>query len=84
MRVIFPLTSILIIVFFMTCLLYAENTGNFKFTKKPEIQQIKPKKPVKIKLKRTVDGRYTWDLTGDDVAEIVQADKRLRKLLNTE
>ncbi|MEW6053424.1 MAG: hypothetical protein AB1552_06490 [Nitrospirota bacterium] len=52
--------------------------------KQPEIQQIKPKKPVKIKLKRTSDGKYTWDLTGDDVDEIVRADRRLKKQLNIE
>ncbi len=52
--------------------------------KQPEIQQIKPRKPVKIKLKRLAEGRYTWDLTGDDVDQIVAADKRLKKLLNQE
>ena len=49
-----------------------------------EIQQVKPKKPVHIKLKRTADGKYTWDLTGDNVDEIVRADKRLRKQLHLE
>jgi hypothetical protein len=52
--------------------------------KQPEIQQIKPKKPVKIKLKRSAEGKYTWELSGDDVDEIVKADKRLKKLLGTE
>jgi hypothetical protein len=52
--------------------------------KQPEIQQVKPKKPVHIKLKRTAEGKYTWDLTGDDVDEIVRADKRLRKQLHIE
>jgi hypothetical protein len=52
--------------------------------KQPEIQQVKPKKSVRIKLKRTAEGKYTWDLTGDDVDEIVRADKRLRKQLITE
>ena len=57
---------------------------NLQFKKQPELQQIKPKKPVKIKLKRSGDGKYTWDLTGDDVDEIVRADKRLKKQLNIE
>jgi len=52
--------------------------------KQPEIQQIKPKKPVKIKLKRSAEGKYTWELSGDDVDEIVKADKRLKKLLGIE
>lgn len=72
---------IIIISFTTNFSLSAENK-NIQFKKQPEIQQIKPKKPVKIKLKRTADGKYTWDLTGDDVDEIVKADKRLRKLLD--
>lgn len=52
--------------------------------KQPEIQQIKPKKPVKVKLKRSAENKYTWELSGDDVDEIVKADKRLRKLLGVE
>jgi hypothetical protein len=52
--------------------------------KQPEIQQIKPKKPVKIKLRRSAEDKYTWEITGDDVDEIVRADRRLRKLLKIE
>ena len=55
-----------------------------QFKKQPEIQQVKTKKPLKIKLKRSPDGKYTWDITGDDVNEIVRTDKRLKKLLNAE
>lgn len=64
--------------------LHSENKKNLDFKENPEIQKIKPKKPVKIKLKRTSTGKYSWDLTGDDVEEIVKIDKRLRKLLDTE
>ncbi len=56
----------------------------FPKTKDIAIQQVKPKKPVKIKLHRNANGEYMWDLTGDDVDELVKADKRLRKLLNIE
>jgi hypothetical protein len=52
--------------------------------KQPEIRQVKTKKPVKIKLKRLSEGKYTWDLSGDDVDEIIKADRRLRKLLHLE
>jgi hypothetical protein len=55
-----------------------------RIRKQPEIQQVKPKKPVHIKLKRTAAGKYTWDLTGDNVDEIIRADKRLRKQLHVE
>jgi hypothetical protein len=57
---------------------------NIQIKKQPEIQQIKPKKPVKIKLKRTAEGKYTWELSGDDVNEIVRADRKLRKLVGVE
>ncbi len=63
---------------------FAADNRNFQVKKQPEIQQVKPKKPVRVKLKRTVDGKYTWDLSGDDVEEVVRADKRLKKLLNIE
>jgi hypothetical protein len=59
-------------------------TQPLQIKKQPEVQQVKTKKPVKIKLKRLSEGKYTWDLTGDDVDEVVRADKRLRKLLNLE
>ena len=54
----------------------------FQFKKQPELQQIKPKKPVKIKLRRSAKDEYTWELTGDDAEEIIKTDKRLRKMLN--
>ena len=62
--------------------LFSKDTKEFTLRKQPEIQHIKPKKPVRIKLKRTTEGKYTWDLTGDDVDEVVKTDRRLRKLLN--
>jgi len=59
----------------------AEKDG-FQFKKQPELQQIKPKKPVKIKLRRSPRDEYTWELAGDDAEEIVKTDRRLRKMLN--
>lgn len=41
--------------------------------------QAKPRKPAKIKLQRNAKGDYTWDLTGENVAELLQIDRRLRK-----
>jgi hypothetical protein len=68
---------------FIGCACSADNKPA-QFEKQPEIRQVKPQKPVKIRLKRSPDGKYTWDITGDDVNEVVRADKRLRKLLNIE
>jgi hypothetical protein len=69
---------------FSTETVIAADTKSFQVKKQPEIQQIKPKKPVKIKLKRSAEGKYSWDLSGDDVDEVVRIDKRLKKLLNIE
>ena len=71
-------------LFFHSVPVFAGDNKPVQIKKQTELQQVKPRKPVKIKLKHSPDGRYTWDLTGDDVDEIVRADKRLRKLLNVE
>ena len=63
---------------------YPADKENFQFRKQPELQQIKTKKPVKIKLKRTSKDEYTWEVTGDDADEIVRTDKKLRKMLNVQ
>ena len=55
---------------------------DLQIKKQPEIQQVKPKKPVKIKLKRSPKDEYTWELSGDDADEIVKTDRKLRKMLN--
>ena len=70
-------------IFLLFSPVYPENK-NFQFKKQLEIQQVKPKKPVKLKLKRSAEDKYTWEITGDDVDEIVKADRRLRKLLKIE
>jgi hypothetical protein len=51
----------------------------FRFGKNPAIEQVRPKKPVTIKLRRTAEGKYSWDITGDDAQEIINADRRLRR-----
>ena len=74
----------ILITFFAFSSCFSEDNKNIQFKKQPEIQQIKPHKPVKIKLKRSAENKYTWEITGDDVDEIVKADRRLRKLLKIE
>ena len=63
---------------------YPSELNGLTFKKQPDIQQVKPQKPVKIKLKRLANGSYTWDLTGDNVQEILRIDKELRKQLHIE
>ena len=67
---------------FFSTAAYAAEKESFQFKKQFELQQIKPKKPVKIKLRRSAKDEYTWELTGDDADEIVRTDKKLRKMLN--
>ncbi|MBI5632771.1 MAG: hypothetical protein HZA15_04770 [Nitrospirae bacterium] len=62
----------------------AVEKDGFQFKKQPELQQIKPKKPVKIKLRRSPKDEYTWELAGDDAEELVKTDRRLRKMLNVQ
>ena len=76
--------SIIIIVLTLCLFLAAACTAekeDFQHKKQPELQQIKPKKPVKIKLRRSAKDEYTWELSGDDADEIVRTDKKLRKML---
>jgi hypothetical protein len=85
LKKIFLLLIILSIsLIFIFSSVFSEDTKNFQVKKQPEIQQIKPKKPVKIKLRRSAEDKYTWEITGDDADEIVRADKRLKKLLKIE
>ncbi len=70
-----------IVFLFIASATYPAEKEVFQFKKQPELQQIKPKKPVKIKLKRTAKDEYSWELSGEDVDEIVKTDKKLRKML---
>lgn len=83
-KLFFVFTVILVSLHLTLVPVFSSDNKSLQIRKQPEIQQIKPKKPVRIKLKRTGEGKYTWDLTGDDLDEIVKADKKLRKLLNLE
>lgn len=50
----------------------------------PSLAETKPKKPLRIKLKRTSKDDYSWEINGEDVEDIVKADKKLRKGLGIE
>ncbi len=51
------------------------------FKQIPEMKEIKPQKPVKIKLKRNAKGEYSWDISGNDADEILKNDQLLQKSL---
>ena len=71
-----------IVLMMVTVTACAADKDDLQIRKQPEVQQIKPKKPVKIKLKRSPKDEYTWELSGDDADEIVRTDRKLRKMLN--
>jgi len=81
-RLIFSFMALLLIS--AASMASAAGKEEFQFRKQPELQQLKPKKPVKIRLKRTAKDEYSWELAGDDADEIIKTDKRLRKLLNAQ
>jgi hypothetical protein len=81
MRHLIVLMLAALLLFFVYDAYPAEKKG-FQISKNSELQHIKPKKPVRIKLKRTSKGKYSWELTGDSVDEIIEADEKLRKMLN--
>lgn len=85
--------KLIFFVFLLTFLSSGCSEGKFKgdsrgdelkIEKIPEIQQVKPERPVRIKLKRDSQGRYSWELSGDNPDEIIRVDRRLKKAFVTE
>ena len=74
-------TAIIITFLFplYTCTNNGKDPNQRVFKQIPEIQEIKPHKPVKIKLKRNAKGEYSWDLIGNNADQINAADKKLRE-----
>lgn len=54
------------------------------FKEVAEIQEVKPDRHAKIKLKRNAKDDYSWEISGDDADELVKIDKKLRKELKME
>jgi hypothetical protein len=83
----FPMKRILtgFLVVFGVCLLSAPGAlageEGFRYGRDPKIEQVRPEKPVRIKLKRGAKGDYTWELSGDDVDAMIEADRKLREYL---
>ena len=74
--------SVLVLLFLcIGCTKSESNEQKSVFQRVPEIAEIKPQKPVKIKLKRNYDGNYSWELTGDNANEVIQANKELKESL---
>ena len=72
------------VVMMLLCVIPAcKDTGNTRqgpvFKRLPELAEIRPKKPVKVKLKRHTSGNYSWELSGDDAEKIVKMNAILKK-----
>jgi hypothetical protein len=78
------LLATIISIFLIFSIVFSLEQKPPQIKKQPEIHSVKPKKPLRIKVKRSANGKYSWDITGEDVDEIAKADKRLKKLLRTE
>jgi hypothetical protein len=76
------LISLIVFIVFSPLVCSAGEEG-FNFSKESEIAQVRPKKPVQIRLTRTSSGKYTWEIRGDDPEEVIKADERLRRYLGT-
>jgi hypothetical protein len=59
----------------------AAQQQSFSLVKNRDVQAVKPKKPVSIKLRRSASGQYSWDITGNNVDDVYRTDSRLRKML---
>lgn len=75
-----------VFIFLMMVLLFIPAcTGNDGADRKPvfkqlpELKEIKPEKPVKIKLKRGVSGNYSWEISGDDADRIIKVNSKLKE-----
>jgi hypothetical protein len=51
----------------------------FRFSENREVREVAPGPPVRVKLKKLGDGKYTWEITGTDVQKVIEADRALRE-----
>ncbi len=74
---------VLLVMFLLIPLHACKDTGGKEqpavFKQEAGIQEIKPQKPVKIKLKRNTKGKYSWDISGNNAYDVLETDKKLRK-----
>ena len=80
--------SVLLIMLLLFPVQACTNSDNDKeaavFKKQPELQMIRPQRPVNIKLKRNASGSYSWEVKGNDPDKVLEADEKLRKSLGKE
>ncbi|MEN2995080.1 MAG: hypothetical protein ABDH19_07025 [Thermodesulfovibrio sp.] len=83
-KIIVSLTILFFSLTFLPTFAFSQSQNQIQVSKDRVLQYAKPKKPLKIKLHRNKNGEYSWDITGENVEEIIKADKRLRQFLKEE
>ncbi len=73
------LFAVIILISVQACTESKEGRKEVAFKQQHEIMEIKPQRPVKIKLKRNTSSKYAWDLSGDDAEKVLEADRKLRE-----
>ena len=79
-----PVAIVMLFVLFLfnACTDSDSNQQKTVFKQVPEIAEIKPQTPVKIKLKRNASGNYSWDLSGSDAKKVLETDRILKESLD--
>ena len=56
-----------------------QDAGGMKYSQEREVAGVRPQKPVQIKFKRAESGKFGWELSGDNVEAVIEADRKLRE-----
>ena len=83
MKRVFSVFVMVLSLFILACENNSSDEREIKIGNNQDLRAIRPKKPVKVQLKRNAKGTYSWDIKGDDVEEIIAVDKRLREAIHT-
>ncbi len=59
----------------------SDDNNNYRLSTNREVSKVMPEVPVKVKLKKLADGKYTWEISGTNVQGIIDADSALRKYI---
>lgn len=52
--------------------------AGMRYAQDPALRATLPTKAVAIKLKRTAEGKYSWEITGEDAERVLEADRKLK------
>jgi len=56
-----------------------QSTPPFRQESSEGIVSIDPGRPTRITLKRSTKGKYSWELKGEDLEDMIRIDTRLRE-----